>query len=273
MWLGKFEKGSSYPSCRTKDILSFRIPVYSLSRQKEIVKILDSITEIRQKRKEQLALLDGYIKSVFLEMFGDNKKFPKKKIPEIVKNRKGSIRTGPFGSTLKHSEFKNEGPVAVLGIDNAVENEFKWKKLRFISNKKYQSLKKYTVYPGDVLITIMGTLGRSAVVPSNVPLSINTKHLACISLNTKIIDPYFFSYSIYNDPYILHQLKRNIHGAIMDGLNLSIIKDLNLFLPPTEIQRNFIEVKNSVDSIKQKMQESLNEMNDYFNSLMQRYFE
>jgi type I restriction enzyme S subunit len=266
-------KGAGLKHISKSYISNISIPEVDRAEQDKIVQALDKVNALRQKRKEQLSLFDDYLKSVFLEMFGDNKKFPKKKIPEIVKNRKGSIRTGPFGSTLKHSEFKNEGPVAVLGIDNAVENEFKWKKLRFISNKKYQSLKKYTVYPGDVLITIMGTLGRSAVVPSNVPLSINTKHLACISLNTKIIDPYFFSYSIYNDPYILHQLKRNIHGAIMDGLNLSIIKDLNLFLPPTEIQRNFIEVKNSVDSIKQKMQESLNEMNDYFNSLMQRYFE
>ena len=205
-------------------------------------------------------------------MFGGKEKYPRKKMLELAEDKKGSMRTGPFGSALKHSEFVDHG-IAVLGIDNAVDNEFKWKRMRYITVEKYQALKRYTVYPGDVLITIMGTLGRSAVVPDDIPIAINTKHLACISLNRKIANSYFISYSTVNDPNVTQQLKRNTRGAIMGGLNLTIIKDLNLYLPPIELQKKFISIMKQVEQTKQKMRDSLSEMDNHFNALIQRYFE
>lgn len=201
-------------------------------------------------------------------MFGDKEKaWPVVTIADICKDS----RTGPFGSALHHDEFVNEG-IFVLGIDNAVENRFSYNRMRYITEDKYQQLKRYTVYPGDVIITIMGTVGRSAVIPKDMPKAINTKHLACITPDAGVVDSYFLCNAFQIHPDIKQQLRGQTKGAIMDGLNLTIIKGLKFRLPPLELQKQFLEFYNQVDKSKVAVQKALEKTQLLFDSLMQQYF-
>ena len=180
-------------------------------------------------------------------------------------------RTGPFGSALHHDEFVDDG-IFVLGIDNAVENKFSYNRMRFITEEKYEKLKRYTVHPGDVIITIIGTVGRSAVIPDDMPKAINTKHLACLTPNYELVDSYFLANAFRIHPIIRQQLKRQCKGAIMDGLNLTIIKGLRFMLPPLDLQLKFAQFYKQVDKSKVVVQKALDEAQLLFDSLMQEYF-
>ena len=222
------------------------IDICSLEEQREIVKGLDKMMTVLGSRETELSLLDDLIKARFVEMFEDKEKaWPVVTIADICKDS----RTGPFGSALHHDEFVNEG-IFVLGIDNAVENKFSYNRMRYITEDKYQQLKRYTVYPGDVIITIMGTVGRSAVIPKDMPKAINTKHLACLTPNAGVVDSYFLCNAFQIHPDIKQQLRGQTKGAIMDGLNLTIIKGLKFRLPPLELQKQFLEFYNQVDKSK-----------------------
>jgi len=244
--------------------------------QKHIAHLLGKVEGLIAQRKQHLQQLDDLLKSVFLELFGPQVSefadWPMVEIKELAAKQKGSMRTGPFGSNLLHSEFSSAGDVAVLGIDNAVQNLFVWGERRFISFKKYQELESYRIYPGDVIITIMGTIGRSAVIPEDIPLAINTKHLAAITLNKEIANPIFLSYSIHSNPFILNQFKNKNRGVIMNGLNLGIIKETKLKHPPVTLQNQFAAIVEKVESIKSCYKQNLTELETLYGALSQKAF-
>lgn len=274
--LSKFAHGSTMKHVVKKDFDNHKIPLPSLEDQIHIANILSKAEALIAQRKESLRLLDEFLKSTFLEMFGSSNKDFKKwsvfNISNLAEQKKGSMRTGPFGSDLLHSEFIDNGPVRVLGIDNVVNNRFEWSSIRCISLKKFEGLKRYQVFPNDVLISIMATNGRTAVVPENIPKCINSKHLAAITVDRNRVDPIFLSFSFHSDPQILKQLSNQTRGAIMGGLNLTIIKGLKLKLPPLKLQTQFARIVKKTDELKAHYQTSLQELENLYGSLSQRAF-
>lgn len=245
------------------------VPLPPLAEQRRIAAILDKADALRAKRREAIAKLDQLLQSVFLEMFGGSTGATTS-VAELASSA-GAIRTGPFGSQLLHSELVDRG-IAVLGIDNAVSNTFAWAKPRFITAEKYSQLSRYRVNPGDVLITIMGTCGRCAVVPDDVPAAINTKHLCCISLDRTRCEPEFLHSYFLMHPIAQRYLKSRAKGAIMAGLNMGIIKELPVALPSFEDQRRFVTIKKSLERQRAQAVSQENRSNQLFTALQQDAF-
>lgn len=268
-------KGAGLKHISKKYIQEIELPIINKGKQKDIIRILDQVQVLINLRKESIQKLDYLIESIFMEMFVNNSEYENweiKKIEELVLEKKGSMRTGPFGSDLLHSEFIDNGKVSVLGIDNAVNNKFMWIKKRYITEEKYEKLKNYTIYPRDVIITIMGTVGRTAVIPDEIPLSINTKHLAALSFDQDSINSYFIAHSLRLDPKIIGQIKNKTRGALMDGLNLTIIKKLSLALPPKDLQDNFERKLKKIEEQKSLYEQELEKLEESFQALLQQSF-
>ncbi len=270
----KLRSGAAQPHVYAKDIAKLELPVPSHTEQRRIAAILDQADVLRTKRRKALAQLDNLTQSIFMGMFGnvEGKGWSMSNVACISDTRKGAMRTGPFGSQLLHSEFVDEG-VVVLGIDNAVANEFRWGDRRFIPQEKYRDLKRYTVFPGDVLITIMGTCGRCAVVPADIPVAINTKHLCCITLDHEKCLPSFLHAYFLMHPIARQYLGQTAKGAIMDGLNMGIIKEMPVPLVPIELQRDFEGRLNSLKKVKSANKQSAIELDKLFASLQHRAFQ
>lgn len=272
----QLSKGTTRLRTNLTDLRSVLVPLPAIDDQIRIAHLLGKVEGLLTQRKQHLQQLDDLLKSVFLDMFGptnpDHANWPLVEIRDLAAKHKGAMRTGPFGSNLLHSEFTPEGDVAVLGIDNAVQNRFAWGERRFISNEKYLELQSYRIFPGDVIVTIMGTIGRSAVIPDNIPVAINTKHLAAITLNREVANPLFLSYSIHSSPFILKQFAGKNRGAIMSGLNLGIIKETKIKRPPIGLQNRFAEIHSYVDLLKSRYQRSLDDLEALYRAVSQKAF-
>ena len=267
-----FAKGAAQPHVYPKDLATIPIDLPPVEEQRRIAAILDAADALRAKRRQALARLEALTQAIFVEMFRGRGwgAWPTEPIASLANQQKGSIRTGPFGSQLLHEEFTDEG-VAVLGIDNAVQNQFVWGERRFISPEKYEQLKRYTVLPGDVLVTIMGTCGRVSIVPEDIPTAINTKHLCCITLDSKNCRPEWLWASLRFHPLVLRQLGAT-HGAVMPGLNMGKIKQAEIPVPPIDVQLRFVERKNAAERHIESGRASSSRLDTLFASLQQRAF-
>ena len=256
-----------------KDVARLQIPLPPLAEQKRIADILDKADALRAKRRTALAQLGILTRSIFLDMFGDPAAsgWCMTTIDGVAAETKGAIRTGPFGSQLLHSEFTEEG-IAVLGIDNVVENEFRWGQRRFISEGKYRQLSRYTVHAGDVLVTIMGTCGRCAIVPDDIPQAVSTKHLCCITLNRTKCLPVFLHAYFLQHPIARHYLAQKAKGAIMAGLNMRILREMPIPRAPIDLQKEFAEIVKAVDRVKRVQRQAEAEFEALLASLQHRAF-
>lgn len=263
--------GASYPAVSDKIVRESFIPLPPLPEQRRISAILDKVDHLRTQRRESLAHLEALTQSIFDELTANANDWAMVPLESLVAPGKSMIRTGPFGSQLLTSEFVGDG-IAVLGIDNAVSNTFEWKQRRFISEEKYEQLKRYTVHPGDLIITIMGTLGRSAVIPADIPIAINTKHLCCITLNRELVVPeYVHAYFLQHEEAARH-LRQTTKGSIMGGLNMGIIKAMPVVVPPLELQQTFAKRVTGVERLKEQHRAQLTELDTLFASLQHRAF-
>ena len=125
-----------------------KIPVVSLSDQKQIVQILDTVDTLRQKRKEQINLIDDYLKSVFFEMFGDpvdnDKEWEFIKLEEVIID-------GPSNGLYKPANFYGEG-IPILRIDcfydGVVTDQTSFKRIAVSK----EELKRFQIFEDDIVI-------------------------------------------------------------------------------------------------------------------------
>lgn len=272
--------GAVFNSINKEQIEQIEIPVPTLTEQEDIVEILDKAFAAIDQAKANIEQNIANAKDLFQATFSRiteirGSEWKTVEVQDVARREKGSMRTGPFGSQLLHSEFVDRG-IAVLGIDNAVANEFQWRKERFITPEKFKKLNRFQVKPKDVLITIMGTCGRCAIVPDDIPKTINTKHLCCISLDQKkCTSEYLHSYFLYH-PIAQKYLKKKAKGAIMAGLNMGIIKELPLLLPSIEEQLALTKVvssaRNTLIQYEQASEKKLTSLDELKKSILQKAF-
>lgn len=247
-------EGANLPRVDADGFDRVEIPVPPLSEQQRIVEILNEARDIRRLRQQADDLTTQLIPAIFNEMFGDPTTkpvdWPLVSVDEVRKPGKTTIRTGPFGSDLKHDEFVESG-FPVLAIDNVVENRFRWNNQRCVTADKYAEFQRFRVFPRDVLVTIMGTVGRTCVAPDDLPVCMSTKHLCVITVDEEQINPYFLWAAFLCDPRIASQTSGAGHGAIMQGWNSGIIRKLRFNLPPKSLQDRFEVIAREVLSTEE----------------------
>jgi len=178
------------------------------------------------------------------------------------------IKTGPFGSQLRKSELTNSG-IKVYTQDNVLRRDFSLGNL-YISPEKFKQLKSMEIKPGDILLTIRGTVGKAAVVPEGVEKGIIHTNLAIIRVGHGVLWPEYLERIINDSEIILRQVHAARSSTTLPALYAGTIKRLKIPLPPLPEQKKIAEILRTVDEAIEKTDEAIERTERLKKGLMQR---
>ena len=150
------------------------------------------------------------------------------KLGDLGKDGRPALKAGPFGSSLKKEiyalrGFKIYGQEQVIADDAHIGDYY-------IDAETFQSLRSCEVVPGDVLLSLVGTIGRVMVVPKDAEPGIINPRLVRLSVDTSRAVPDFIK-CILESPDTVRKLIRWSQGGTMDVLNAGVLAALPVELP------------------------------------------
>jgi type I restriction enzyme S subunit len=170
---------------------------------------------------------------------------------QLVKNEPNAIKAGPFGSSLKKSFYVLKG-FKIYGQEQVLRDDPYFGDY-YIDKLLYEKLKSCAVQPGDILISLVGTIGRILILPKDIEPGIINPRLVKLSLDNRIVNAKFIKAYIQS-PYVKHLFSLASHGGTMDILNLTILKEIPIPLPPLDEQHIIIEELERIFSVEQELE-------------------
>jgi type I restriction enzyme, S subunit len=235
---------TTFPEISRGKLRGFEVEVPDVAEQDRLVcrirESMERVDEIENLRlciaQESEQLRFASVSSTITQL---KTKYGSACIWQLVGESPSAMRSGPFGSAMKHHEFVSDGNL-VIGIANVQRNRFNPVRKWMIDNDKFHEMKRYQVEAGDILVTIMGTIGRTCVVPQGVGAAITSKHVYRIRFPESKVLPQYVSYVINFDDAARRHLYGTAAGGVMPGLNSTKLKNLSLCVPPLSVQQSTV---------------------------------
>ncbi|QOR84630.1 restriction endonuclease subunit S [Geobacillus stearothermophilus] len=260
--------GSTFKAISKKDIESIQIPVFDIENQVKIVKALDKAQELIDKRKAQIEALDQLTQSVFLEMFGD-----------LIKNTNQYKKEKLANLCIKITDGTHHSPPTVKeGIPYITAKHLNKGGLDFFKDPTYVSLEDHQkIYErcnpekGDVLYIKDGaTTGIAAINHYDFEFSMLSS-LALIKVDFNKLNNYYLTHFLNNER-VFRKITSGMNGGAIKRLTLKKINNIEVVVPPIELQNQFAEIIKKIEIQKELLQKSLEELENNFSSLMQQAF-
>lgn len=240
--------GSIQEYLSTSNLKRLKIPLPSLGEQEKIVSLLYKIEDICKKRELSINLYDRLVMSIFYKMFGDSVRNPKRfeviNIDKIAKINTGIMNTSLLSDDIgedKKIDFYKQNELNSVFLESATETIYE----SCLANNRSKIFKR-----GSILMGMYDT--------ANFKLGILTKEATanhtCINIET---DDNVNNIWLYYQLMLMHNYFLKIPKNTRGKLSLELIKDINIILPPRDLQDEFARVAIKIDTLKMKNKKNL----------------
>ena len=263
-----FNQTTGLQNLKVGDYLSQTIFLPSLAEQEAIAAYLDArcadIDKVVATQEKRIALLKELKQSVItqavtrglnpdvkmkdsgVEWIGEvPEHWEIRKIKACCKDEKYSIKTGPFGTQLKGEELKDDGPIRVYNQRNVIDDDFKTTSY-YVSEEKANQLSGFYTKPSDLLITSRGTIGRSAIIPNNVPMGLLHPCLIAMRIDQNICRLEWLKLYINETNCFTTEVKINSNATTIDVIYTDTLKNIIVPIPSINEQEkilNYLDIR------------------------------
>ena len=261
--IAKMFRGAGLKHLNKKEFFKMNIELMNIEEQKKIIKELDLINKLMDYKRKQIKLFDDFIKSQFVEMFGNpiinDKKFEFKQIGEVTK-----IVTGTTPDT---NDIENwNGRINwITPAEIKDDTLYVYDTQRKITEKGQKS-KSLTLMPkGTVIFSTRAPIGKTAIAGNEMCCNQGFKNCIC-SIN---INNIYLYYVLKNNTIYFNNLGT---GATFKELSKRVFEKIKIAVPPIDLQNQFAEIVKQIDKQKFEIEKSLKETQELYESLMEKYF-
>lgn len=290
------QDGTVMASLSQEKIGNFIAYFPEIAEQQAIADFLDKecarIDSIAADLEKQIALLQQYKKSLITETVtkGLDKSVPMKdsglewlgKIPAhwnfirlkfMLENSSDSMKVGPFGSALSGSDFTDEGKW-VYNQRVVLDNNFS-ENTTFVSEEKFQEMRSFAVYPGDILITTRGTIGKVAIVPEGANEGILHPCIIKFRVDKEMIIPELLQLIFNESDFVKDQFTLMSNATTIEVIYSYSLKDILLPVIPADEQTKIYGYLSKkcivIDGIIAEKQKALTTITQHKKSLIYEY--
>lgn len=261
--ISKAHGGVGLQHITKKELDEIEIQMVSISRQKKIVEILEKISLLIFLRKQQLAKLDEVVKARFVEMFGDPVKntmdWEIKSLSEL-----GELNRGVSKARPRNSPELLGGPYPLIQTGEVANA--KTYITSFNSTYSEKGLAQSKMWPkGTLCITIAANIAQTSILTFDACFPDSVVGFISRNMTNELFIHYWFS-------FFQKILDEQAPQVAQKNINLKILSELNVIVPPLSLQNRFAAFVERVDQQKQTVQQSLEKLELMKKALMQEYF-
>ena len=261
--------GSTFKAINKKTLSEIEIPLPPLDEQRKIAAVLDKVSDLIAKRRQQLDKLDELVKSRFIELFGDplvdDGRYPKRAL--------GALEEVGSSKRIFEKEYVAEGvpfyrtkEIVELSKGNRITTEL------FITRERYDEIRDEYGMPqkGDLLISAVGTIGVIWIVDGQNDFYFKDGNLLRVAA-TERFAPTYLKHLLES---LIGAYKQEMSsGTAYAALTISALKEMQVYEVPLAEQEQFAAFVAQTDKSKLAVQQGLQELEILKKSLMQEYFE
>ena len=257
-YLNSLGRGATFKEISKSIVENIEIPLPPLDEQRKIAAMLDKVSDLIAKHRQQLDKLDELVKSRFIEMF-DN-----------IKDEDALINLCTFIDYRGKTPEKVESGLPFITAKNIKMHHMSFDTQEFISKETYEKVMTRG-FPrvGDVVFTTEAPLGNVCRIPY-----IETEFYIgqrIITMQTEQLEPAYLEYALSSDEF-KRKIAEKSSGSTVTGIRSKLLEQLTIPVPSRALQRQFAVFVEHADKSKLAIKQSLEKLETLKKSLMQQYF-